>query len=294
MLMAVKAKTKTTASRAVRIAVMYRRVPSVYQLAALCDARCQQIGQRDHCLLIALSMGTIDFHGRASTEAPLGIEAPLRALPPGRKELRAKQAGPGPGCSADRARLGANPGGVPFGRAWVALLRPLRRLDVSPGRDNCPALPGVAVTRLGSVRGIGDDRVLVGRRGHRAWQLRRCFALWLVALFAIAPFNRPSLPVELAAVSAVPETLVAQGDLQGDQPATRLRPAQPSTLGTPARLSAVETAFGLPPVKPPLLRPVAEQPVAARHATMALGGEPRVVFERSSVGTARTPTGPPA
>jgi hypothetical protein len=43
-----------------------------------------------------------------------------------------------------------------------------------------------------------------------------------------------------------------------------------------------------------LLRPVAEQPVAARHATMALGGEPRVVFERSSVGTARTPTGPPA
>jgi hypothetical protein len=156
-------------------------------------------------------------------------------------------------------------------------------------------LPGVAVTHLGSVRGAGDDQVLVGRRGHRAWQLHRCFALWLVALFAIAPFNRPSLPVELAAFSAAyPETLVAQGDPQGDQPATRLRPAQPLTLGLLWRLSLLETAFGLPPVKPPLLRPVAEQPVLARHATMALGAAPRLVFERSSVGTARTPTGPPA
>jgi len=114
MLMAVKAKTKTTASRAVRIAVMYRKVPSVYQLAALCDARCQQIEQHDHCLLMALSTGAIDFHGRASTEAPLDIEAPPRALPPGRKDLRAKQAELGPGWTADRAR----PGGQSQWRAF--------------------------------------------------------------------------------------------------------------------------------------------------------------------------------
>jgi hypothetical protein len=34
--------------------------------------------------------------------------------------------------------------------------------------------------------------------------------------------------------------------------------------------------------------------VLAMQTTRALGGETRSVFQRSSVGTARTPTGPPA
>jgi hypothetical protein len=105
---------------------------------------------------------------------------------------------------------------------------------------------------------------------------------------------RPSLPLQLAAVAALPEALVAQGDLQGDQPAAGLREAQPATLGILSRLSLVETALGLPPGKPPLLRPIGEQPLPARHAQAMHGGEPRTVLERSSVGTARTPTGPPA
>jgi len=136
--------------------------------------------------------------------------------------------------------------------------------------------------------------VLVGRRGHRVWRLRCCLAACFAALLAIAPFTRPSLPVHLATAFASTEAHVEQGDLQAEQPAAGLRPAQPATLGILSRLSLLETALGLPPVKPPLLRPVVEQPLLARHADTVPGGEPRVVFERSSVGTARTPTGPPA
>jgi len=152
----------------------------------------------------------------------------------------------------------------------------------------------MAGTCLGSVRGTGDERVLVGRRRHRAWQLRCCLAAWLAVLLAIVPFTRPSLPLQLVVVSAFPEALVAQADLHGEQPAAGLRPAQPATLGILSRLSLFETALGLPPLKAPLLRPVAEQPLPASHANMMHGGEQRVAFERSSVGTARTPTGPPA
>ena len=56
----------------------------------------------------------------------------------------------------------------------------------------------------------------------------------------------------------------------------------------------VESALGLPPVKQPPLRLAAEQPLPAPGTAAAHSGEPRVVFERSSVGTARIPTGPPA
>jgi hypothetical protein len=123
--------------------------------------------------------------------------------------------------------------------------------------------------------------------------VRCCLSACFAALLAIAPFTRPSLPVHLAAVAAFPEALVAQDDLQGER-AAGLLPAQPLTLGILSRLSLVETALGLPPLKPPLLRPVAEQPLLPRHANTVPGGESRVVFEPSSVGTARTPTGPPA
>lgn len=136
--------------------------------------------------------------------------------------------------------------------------------------------------------------MLVGRRRHRAWQLRCCLAAWLAVLLAAVPFARPSLPGQLATVSHLPEALVAQGDPQGEQPAAGLRPIQPATPGILSRLSLVETALGPPPDKSPLLRPSAEQPLPARHALTAHGGEPRTLFERSSVGTARTPTGPPA
>jgi hypothetical protein len=125
--------------------------------------------------------------------------------------------------------------------------------------------------------------------------LQRCLAAWFAALLAIAPFARPSLPVDLAAVpSAAPEALVAHDEAEGKHPAAELRPDQRFTLGILSRLSLLETTLGLPPVKPPLLRPAADQPLAALQATTKGGGEPRGVFQRSSVGTARTPTGPPS
>jgi hypothetical protein len=144
-----------------------------------------------------------------------------------------------------------------------------------------------------AVRGTGDDQVLVGRQVHRVRQLRCCLAACFAALLAIAPVTRQSLPVHLAAVSALPEAFVAQGNFQGQGPATALWPAQTVTLGILSRLLSVETALRLPPGKPPLLRPVAEQPVVARPARIVPGGRPRVDFDPSSVGTARTPTGPP-
>jgi hypothetical protein len=137
--------------------------------------------------------------------------------------------------------------------------------------------------------------VLLGRRGHGAWQLRCCLAACFAALLAIAPFARPSLPVHLAPpASGFPDALIAQDDLDRDQPAAGLRPAQLATPGILSRLSLVETALGPLPVKPPLLRTAAEQPLPTQGATTARRDEPRGAFERSSVGTARTPTGPPA
>jgi hypothetical protein len=125
--------------------------------------------------------------------------------------------------------------------------------------------------------------------------LQRWLAAWFAVLLAVAPFTRPSVPVELAAFPAAsPEALVAQDHAQGKKPVAGVLPAQPFTPGILSRLALLDTTFGLPPVKPPLLRPAADQPLLAIQTTTALGGETRSVFQRSSVGTARTPTGPPA
>ena len=135
----------------------------------------------------------------------------------------------------------------------------------------------------------------VGARAHRGGMLQRWLAAWFAALLAVAPFAHPSVPIELAAGPvASPEALVAHDHAQGKKAAAGVRPARPFTPGILSRLSLLETTLGLPPVKPPLLRPAADQPVLARGAATVLRGEPRGVFHRSSVGTARTPTGPPA
>jgi hypothetical protein len=136
--------------------------------------------------------------------------------------------------------------------------------------------------------------VLVSMRGHRAWQLRCCPAAWLAALLVIAPFARPSLPVDLVTVPATFVALAAHDAARGQQPRPGLRPEHSLTLGILSRLLSVETTLGLPPVKPPLLRPAADQPAFALQATTAFGGDLRGVFQPSSVGTARTPTGPPS
>jgi hypothetical protein len=130
---------------------------------------------------------------------------------------------------------------------------------------------------------------------HRGNGLQRWLAAWVVVLLASAPFARSPVPVELTgAAAASSDALVGQLDAEGRQPAAGLRPDRPLALGILSRLSLLETTLGLPPVKPPLLRPPPDQPVLAWAATTTRGGELRSVFQRSSVGTARTPTGPPS
>jgi len=132
-------------------------------------------------------------------------------------------------------------------------------------------------------------------RARRGDKLQPWLAAWFTALLVLAPFARSPVPVDLAAAPAAsPEALVAHDGAEDQHPAAQLRPAQPLAPGILSRASLLETTLGLPPVKSPLLRPVADQPALALQTTTALGGEPREVLQRSSVGTARTPTGPPA
>jgi hypothetical protein len=133
-------------------------------------------------------------------------------------------------------------------------------------------------------------------RAHRGDRLQPWLAAWFAAILVLAPSVRPSLPLDLAtaAPTNAPQAPLAHDGAEGKQPAAGLRSAQQLTFGILSRLSLVETTLWLPPVKSPLLRPAAHQPVLAHGGAMVLAGEPRAVFQRSAVGTARTPTGPPA
>ena len=117
----------------------------------------------------------------------------------------------------------------------------------------------------------------------------------IAAILVLAPSARPSLPSDLAAAApaAAPETAIAHDGTEGKQSAAGLSSAQPVTLGILSRPSLVETTVGLPPVKSPLLRPAAHQPVLAQGGALVQGGERRALLQRSAVGTARTATGPP-
>ena len=134
-----------------------------------------------------------------------------------------------------------------------------------------------------------------GARAHRGDRLQRWLAACFAVFLAIAPFARPSLPVHVgAADAAAAAALVAQDDTPSEQPASGLRSAQPLALGILSRLSLLETTLALPPPKSSLLRPAADEPAPAWQAMATLRGELAGVFQRSSVGTARTPTGPPS
>jgi hypothetical protein len=133
---------------------------------------------------------------------------------------------------------------------------------------------------------------------HQGRRLQSFLTVWFAALLAIAPIARPSLPVEQAAARAASVQsfdLRDQPTAKAEEPGSRLRPAQPSAPGVLSRLSPVETTFGLPPPKPPLAwSGAADASLVAPKSIPAFGGEVRAAFHRSSVGTARTPTGPPS
>jgi hypothetical protein len=126
--------------------------------------------------------------------------------------------------------------------------------------------------------------------------LQPWLAAWFATILVLAPCARPSLPVNLAAPApaGAPETPVAHDGTESKKPAAGLSSAQPLTLGILSRPSLVETALALPPVKSPPLRLTTHEPVLARGGAMVRSSAPRAVFQRSAVGTARTPTGPPA
>ena len=137
----------------------------------------------------------------------------------------------------------------------------------------------------------------VGRRAHRGKSRQRWLGLGLAVLLAIAPFARSSLTADLALPAASVESVVAHddGSAQAKQPAAGPRPAQPLNLGILSRLSSLEKSLGLLPVKsPPMRAGMADQPRGAIRATAAFGDAIGQTLHRSSVGTARTPTGPPA
>jgi hypothetical protein len=129
----------------------------------------------------------------------------------------------------------------------------------------------------------------VSRRANRAWRWRSCLAAWFGVLLAIAPVVRPALPLDIGA----PGGFALRSD-SGDQPTARLEPARPVGLGVLARPTPVETAFGPATAKSPFHRPGAADGWMAPSAADAPKEAARAVFDRSSVGTARTPTGPPS
>ena len=131
-------------------------------------------------------------------------------------------------------------------------------------------------------------------RANQGEMLQRWLAASFAILLAAAPIARPLVPVEPAAhPGAAQEAIVAPDDAQSEQPIAGVRPAQPFTPGILSRLALLERAFGLPPAQPPPLQPVGDQIMPAQGDRTGLGGEPRAILQRSSVGTARTPTGPP-
>ena len=137
----------------------------------------------------------------------------------------------------------------------------------------------------------------VGTRAHRGKSRQRWLALGLAVLLTIAPFARSSMTADLAVPVASAASVAAydDGTAPAKQPAAERRPARPLNLGILSRPSLLEAKLGLPPVKSPLMPPcAAEVPLGAVQATAGLGGDIREVLHRSSVGTARTPTGPPA
>lgn len=126
---------------------------------------------------------------------------------------------------------------------------------------------------------------VVSRRADRARRWRGCLAAWFAALLAIAPVVPPALPIDLGAAN-----LRSDG---ATEPAARLEPAQPAGFGILSRPLPVETAFGPAAAKSPLHQPAAADRWLVAADTVEAPKAPARVFHRSSVGTARTPTGPP-
>jgi hypothetical protein len=136
--------------------------------------------------------------------------------------------------------------------------------------------------------------VAVAARAHRGDWRRRWLAGCIALLLAIAPVAHSSSTFDFVRVASA-ESITSIDDVPAKQSSPALRPAQPLSLGILSRVSLLESALGLPPAKAPSPGPSAPQaPVTAIRAATAFGGNIGQVFHHDSVGTARTPTGPPS
>ena len=126
--------------------------------------------------------------------------------------------------------------------------------------------------------------MLVRRPKFWSWQLRRLLAAWFAVVLAAAPFLHSSLPAEtMAGPAAIVDLLVAQNGADGGA----------LMLGVPGRASSLEATLALV-ARASALRPAIGVPLPAPRVAIAAVGDERPLFQRSAVGTARTPTGPPA
>ncbi len=132
------------------------------------------------------------------------------------------------------------------------------------------------------------EKPLMGRT-DRPWRWHGCLAAWLAALLAMAPAAQRFLP---------PDPIAVQHSARDGHTAASpagLQSAQPVGLDILSRLSKVETTFGPAPGKSfPHAASAAEGPAFAPEAAGAPKEAARAGFDRASVGTARTPTGPPS
>jgi hypothetical protein len=127
-------------------------------------------------------------------------------------------------------------------------------------------------------------------RAHSTNRLQRWRAARFAIPEAIAPYSRPPLPLDAAAPAG---PLVARHRVHRTWPATGWRSQQPRTLGISLRPSRLESLLGVTVVEPAPPGLAADQPALARPVLAALSGQRSGDSRRSSVGAARTSTGPP-
>jgi hypothetical protein len=131
------------------------------------------------------------------------------------------------------------------------------------------------------------------QRAHRLWQLCGGLALCLTVLLALTPLAQliPTAALQAAAALAV-GSYASDGDAPRGVEFALAAPADQPNAGILPRLPHLERALLAAAEKAVLPRPFASidpygPEKAAPESTIGTG------FHRSSVGTARSPTGPP-
>ena len=219
-----------------------------------------------------ISAGSCPFSRRPSTTASGGLygAAPASAL----ASLAAPP--PAPTC------LGAD---EELPRLLTAVLpKAIRRVAGVAIRGSFPR------SRRGEV-----GEVPVDQRACRVRQLRGGLALCLAILLAIPPLAQlsPSVAPQAALAASAPSYAPDGNAHRGEEPALGLQDDRPDA-GILPRLLHLEGALAPPPQKTPFVTPDhARGSLIAHEATGTLKPDTANVFHYSSIGTARTPIGPP-